>query len=203
MKWSRLAVAALGGAVAIALVALFWQTRENAAADSATPNVNGENASESAQTGEIAPNGGKGRQPTQRGKRPTLERTSSSASFRRPARPPSLIKGAATVLAPPPDLDTSALRRPPTEVLKDQEIPKQYIRGVNLAYESYRNRDFETARSLGAKILTELPKNVSLRRLVVASSCKLGDKETARSELTSLPAFDSGEMREVCGDLDE
>jgi hypothetical protein len=62
----------------------------------------------------------------------------------------------------------------------------------------YDRHNYEDARGLALKLLDKQPGTVRMLRVVVSSSCILGDGETAQKYWTQLPDFDRGQMTTRC-----
>lgn len=62
----------------------------------------------------------------------------------------------------------------------------------------YDRRDYEEARALALSLLKEHPTSVRMRRIVVASSCIMGDQDVAQQHYLLLPEKDRGDMRVRC-----
>jgi hypothetical protein len=62
----------------------------------------------------------------------------------------------------------------------------------------YDRHNYEEARTLALKLLAREPGTVRMLRVVVSSSCILGDGETAQKHWTQLPEFDRTQMTTRC-----
>jgi hypothetical protein len=62
----------------------------------------------------------------------------------------------------------------------------------------YDRRDYEEARTLALHLLRQHDTSVRMRRIVVATSCIMGDQDLAQQHYLFLPAKDRGDMRERC-----
>lgn len=62
----------------------------------------------------------------------------------------------------------------------------------------YDRHNYEDARQLALKLLDREPGTVRMLRVVVSSSCILGDAEMAQKYWTLLPDFDRGQMATRC-----
>ncbi len=64
----------------------------------------------------------------------------------------------------------------------------------------YDRREYEEARALALTLLREHPSSVRMRRVVIASSCIMGDHEIAQQHYLILPeqSRDRSDMRERC-----
>jgi len=67
------------------------------------------------------------------------------------------------------------------------------------ANKAYDRKDFETARRLALALLEkQVPGNVRMLRVVVASSCILGEVEVAQKYVAELPTHDRDQMVRRC-----
>jgi hypothetical protein len=62
----------------------------------------------------------------------------------------------------------------------------------------YDRHNYEEARTLALKLLEREPGTVRMLRVVVSSSCILGDGDTAQKYWTQLPEFDRTQMTARC-----
>jgi hypothetical protein len=62
----------------------------------------------------------------------------------------------------------------------------------------YDRHNYDEARNLALKLLERQPGTTRMLRVVVSSSCILGDGETAQKYWTQLPEFDRGQMTTRC-----
>jgi hypothetical protein len=62
----------------------------------------------------------------------------------------------------------------------------------------YDRGDYDGARQMATKLLGEAPGNVKLVRVVVSSSCIMGDGDVARKYAAQLPATDLEQMVDRC-----
>lgn len=62
----------------------------------------------------------------------------------------------------------------------------------------YDRHNYDEARTLALKLLERQPGTVRMLRVVVASSCILGDAETSQKYWLELPEFDRGQMTTRC-----
>lgn len=62
----------------------------------------------------------------------------------------------------------------------------------------YDRHNYEDARKLALKLLDRQPGTVRMLRVVVSSSCILGDAEMAQKYWLQLPDFDRGQMSTRC-----
>ena len=119
-----------------------------------------------------------------------------------PAPRLDLRKGASGV---PSVDDLPAKFRAADEFRTDLANPKEYEapsaeQGERLleANKLYDRGDFEGARALAQKMLGEVPGHVKMLRVVVSSSCILGDAEVAQRYATELPPADHAAMVQRC-----
>ncbi|HUQ05294.1 MAG TPA: hypothetical protein VM261_22475 [Kofleriaceae bacterium] len=140
------------------------------------------------------------------------ERADSAGSSERPPRIEDVNAGAKVrgPIKPPqtPDLD----RRLAEKLAADGQAPKgAEVEGgtdpaVNPdldaamleANKLYDRHNYEEARTLALKLLERQPGTVRMLRVVVSSSCILGDGETAQKYWASLPDFDRTQMVTRC-----
>lgn len=66
------------------------------------------------------------------------------------------------------------------------------------AYKLYDRREYEEARALALSLLRDDEWAVRMRRIVVASSCIMGDQEIAQQHYLFLPDKDRSDMRLRC-----
>lgn len=66
----------------------------------------------------------------------------------------------------------------------------------------YDRHNYEDARAQALKLLERKPGTVRMLRVVVSSSCILGDAETAQRYWTELPETDRAQMTERCSRYD-
>ena len=67
------------------------------------------------------------------------------------------------------------------------------------AYKLYDRHDYEEARALALSLMrNDESMVVKMRRIVVASSCAMGDQEVAQQYYLLLPEKDRGDMRQRC-----
>jgi hypothetical protein len=80
--------------------------------------------------------------------------------------------------------------------------PGDPIPGANLEFDEanklYDRREYDEARTLALSLLRAHPSSVRMRRIVVASSCIMGDQDTAQQHYLSLPERDRADMRLRC-----
>lgn len=103
-----------------------------------------------------------------------------------PARevPTATAAGTPPPPPPPPELDHTV------DVTKDATM--------NEANKAYDRGDLDEAQSIALKVLNTDPKNVRMLRIMVSSSCILGDSVLAQKHYLSLPPADRAQMRTRC-----
>lgn len=113
--------------------------------------------------------------------------SSASSASSAPASAPSGASENRTEPAPPP---------------VDPSSPAAISAAANLQFDEanklYDRREYEDARFLALHLLREHSTSVRMRRVVVASSCIMGDNELAQQHYLFLPAKDRADMRERC-----
>lgn len=62
----------------------------------------------------------------------------------------------------------------------------------------YDRAEYEEARALALAVLRERPDSVRMRRIVVSTSCIMGEQELAQTHYRLLPATDRADMRRRC-----
>jgi hypothetical protein len=95
----------------------------------------------------------------------------------------------------PPLIAKLEADRPP---LGDAVLAVESSERLLEANKLYDRGDYDGARQLAAKLLTEAPGNVRLLRVVVSSACILGDGEQANQYAPQLPPIDRDQMAERC-----
>jgi len=105
----------------------------------------------------------------------------------------------------PPDLDrrlADKLRRDgafKTEVeVDDPATNPDFDAAMLQANKLYDRHSYDEARQLALKLLDRQPGTVRMLRVVVSSSCILGDAEMAQKYWLQLPDFDRGQMSTRC-----
>jgi hypothetical protein len=73
---------------------------------------------------------------------------------------------------------------------------------ANLSFDEanklYDRREYDEARALALTLLRDHPTSVRMRRVVVASSCIMGDHDVAQQHYLLLPERDRSDMRQRC-----
>lgn len=109
----------------------------------------------------------------------------------------------------PPDVDrriAEAINKRGSEPAPGTEIEGASDPAVNPDFDSamleanklYDKHNYDEARNLAIKLLERQPGTVRMLRVVVSSSCILGDGETAQKYWAQLPDFDRGQMTTRC-----
>jgi hypothetical protein len=112
----------------------------------------------------------------------------------KPPRTPDLDRQlAAKLAADGQKASGAAVERGP-----DPAVNPDYDAAMLEANKLYDRHNYEEARTLALKLLEREPGTVRMLRVVVSSSCILGDGETAQKYWTSLPDFDRAQMATRC-----
>lgn len=82
----------------------------------------------------------------------------------------------------------------PPEPATDPDLDAAMLEANKL----YDRHSYDEARTLALKLLDREPGNVRMLRVVVSSSCILGDAEVAQKHWAALPEFDRGQMTARC-----
>ncbi len=75
---------------------------------------------------------------------------------------------------------------------------KELQAGMSEANRLYDRADYDGARTKAQELLKEHPDNVRMLRVVVSSSCMMGDEKTAQAHYERLPERDQRHMRRRC-----
>jgi hypothetical protein len=81
---------------------------------------------------------------------------------------------------------------------KDPAVDPDFDSAMLEANKLYDRHNYEEARTLALKLLERQPGTVRMLRVVVSSSCILGDGDSAQKYWTQLPEFDRGQMSTRC-----
>jgi hypothetical protein len=81
---------------------------------------------------------------------------------------------------------------------KDPAANLDFETAMGEANKLYDRHNYEEARNLALKLLERQPGTVRMLRVVVSSSCILGDGETAQKHWNELPGFDKAQMATRC-----
>ncbi len=99
--------------------------------------------------------------------------------------------------APPPTELTDRQRGGVAEPPIDPDNP-ELASAMTESNKMYDRGDFEGARALALKLLDREPDNVRMLRVVVSSSCIMGDADVAAKLWTRLPPADQAQMSQRC-----
>lgn len=141
--------------------------------------------------------------------------TAPPPSERAPARelvdPPRLSRPAAhdAPRARRPVREVARVGAPVTEARGDESLPAPVLRppAENLqkldaimaeANKAYDRGDFDEARQIASRVLTQDPRNVRMLRILVSSACIEGDSVDAQKHYLLLPAPDREQMKVRC-----
>ena len=91
-------------------------------------------------------------------------------------------------VAPPPP-------RQEVEEPSDEVDLKSKMDDANRLYD---RADYEGARDAAVELLSSEPTNVRMMRIIVSSSCIMGDEEVATKHFSDLPARDQRQMARRC-----
>ena len=69
---------------------------------------------------------------------------------------------------------------------------------MNEANRLYDKADYEAARQSALEVLETNPDNVRMKRIIVSSSCIMGDEDLSREHFRLLPARDQRQMARRC-----
>ncbi|MEZ4360918.1 MAG: hypothetical protein R3B48_12115 [Kofleriaceae bacterium] len=112
-----------------------------------------------------------------------------------PPAPPTSPREAAPTVAP--GAPASAAPSPP-EVSAAEATAIAANLSFDEANKLYDRRDYDEARALALTLLVKHPSSVRMRRVVVASSCIMGDHDVAQQHYLLLPERDRADMRQRC-----
>jgi hypothetical protein len=62
----------------------------------------------------------------------------------------------------------------------------------------YDRQDYEQAISVAEKVLSKAPDDIRMLRVVVSSSCQMGDADKAKKYWAALPEHDKNQMTRRC-----
>ena len=91
--------------------------------------------------------------------------------------------------SPPPDPEKES------DVFKAQDDLKSQMNEANRLYDK---AEYEGARDAAIEILIASPENVRMKRIVVSSSCIMGDEDIAAKYYEDLPPRDQRQMDRRC-----
>jgi hypothetical protein len=69
---------------------------------------------------------------------------------------------------------------------------------MDQANHAYDKGDFDEAKAIAGKVLSKEPTNVRMLRIMVSSSCILGDNADAQKYYEALPKYDRDQMKTRC-----
>jgi hypothetical protein len=81
------------------------------------------------------------------------------------------------------------------EVFEEKTDMKSRMNAANALYDK---ADYEAARESALEVLATSPDNVRMKRIVVSSSCIMGDEGPAREHFSALPTRDQRQMARRC-----
>jgi hypothetical protein len=122
---------------------------------------------------------------------PKPERTGDAPLRRPPSVAPDIgeaVRTAALEPAPAPN--------------KDSDVDADFELAMAETNKLYDRQQFDEARTLALKLLERKPGTVRMLRVVVSSSCILGDADMAQRYWRELPEFDQGQMSTRCDRFD-
>jgi len=100
--------------------------------------------------------------------------------------------------APPPSIETHEEAPPPPPALNDDKANPKIEAVMDQANKAYDRQDYDEAKAIAGKVLTKVPTNVRMLRIMVSSSCIDGDVAVAQKYFPSLPKFDRDQMKVRC-----
>lgn len=109
---------------------------------------------------------------------------------------PQIVKSTTSAPIPEPKVQRhpEVVPTPEFELVEPTDLKSR----MNDANQLYDRADYEGARSAAVEILAEEPDNVRMQRIVVSSSCIMGDQEDATKYFNSLPPRDKRQMSRRC-----
>ena len=103
----------------------------------------------------------------------------------------------ATDLPPPIDLPDRLRAGTAVQPAIDPDNP-EWVSAMTESNKAYDRGDFDGARSLAMKLLGKDPSNIRMLRIVVSSSCIMGDADVATQYWSRLPPGDQAQMADRC-----
>ncbi len=91
-----------------------------------------------------------------------------------------------------------AFTKPPPLETDEPEGEVDQKSRMDAANKEYDRANYEGAREAALELLSEDPKNVRMNRIVVSSSCIMGDEEVATKYFATLPPRDQRQMSRRC-----
>lgn len=125
----------------------------------------------------------------------------STPSIPQPDRPTPAATARGAIATP----EAAALPSARFEPTPDEEkgsLDVEFDQSMVEANKLYDRQQFDDARTLALKLLERKPGTVRMLRVVVSSSCILGDAETAQKHWAELPEFDQAQMATRCERFD-
>lgn len=142
------------------------------------------------------------------GPRPASEAAYAREEVDEPAPAPEVAAAPSPPPTPPTPADPlapislSSFGTGATGAANTYQAPAAVSTAANLQFDEanklYDRREYEEARALALSLLKEHPTSVRMRRIVVASSCIMGDQDVAQQHYSMLPERDRGDMRIRC-----
>jgi hypothetical protein len=114
-----------------------------------------------------------------------------------PVARPAVATAPPTPVDPLAPISLSSFGTGATGAANDNPPPAANLQ-FDEANKLYDRREYEEARTLALSLLKEHPTSVRMRRIVVASSCIMGDQDVAQQHYSMLPERDRGDMRIRC-----
>lgn len=117
-----------------------------------------------------------------------------------------VVKGSQIERPPTPEIDRALAEKIARDTAgrgaevetADPAVNPDFDAAMLEANKLYDRHNYEEARTLALKLLERQPGTVRMLRVVVSSSCILGDGETAQRFWGQLPEFDRGQMTTRC-----
>ena len=112
----------------------------------------------------------------------------------------------APVTAPAKHSDSPSTPAPALEGTHEDDTPSAVMGSANpkldaimdQANKAYDHQDFDEAKAIAGKVLSKMPNNVRMLRIMVSSSCIDGDVAVAQKYYPNLPKFDRDQMKVRC-----
>lgn len=119
----------------------------------------------------------------------------------KPDRPTPTVAAKGAIATP----EAAALPSARFEPTPDEEkaaVDVDFDQAMTEANKLYDRQQFDEARTLALKLLERKPGTVRMLRVVVSSSCILGDADTAQKHWALLPELDQNQMSTRCERFD-
>jgi len=196
MRVRSYVLTAIGAVVVIGGIYLWLEVRDAAepAGPSAAAVAEAQARHERSGAAIIAERARMGRRP------PTAEFDASDRPRRDLPRPRMDLPGtdpAAFASAPPIELPDRLRAGGAVQPAIDPDNP-ELASAMTESNKAYDRGDYDGARSLAMKLLTKDPRNVRMLRVVVSSSCIMGDADVATQYWAQLPPPDQAQMTARC-----